>query len=174
MQQKLLALFATSSRCSRERFASHVWVRNTGIALSCRTGILACFGTRRLGSLRDISGWKPVLVALLEPFVVKKSRRFKFDEVRQRFRLTPTERRVAVFVVAAFVLGLITKCYRDAHPSPTPVQTHSGKSRVSRSSSAKVDQPRAPNAGNATRRPRKPAEKLDLSDSATKQDHQQR
>ena len=86
------------------------------------------------------------------PFVVKKSRRFKFDEVRQRFRLTPTEKRVAVFVVAAFVLGLITKCYRDAHPSPTPVQTHSGKSRVSRSSSAKVDQPRAPNAGNATRR----------------------
>ena len=28
-------------------------------------------------------------------FVVKKSRRFKFDEVSQRFRLTPTERRVS-------------------------------------------------------------------------------
>jgi hypothetical protein len=51
---------------------------------------------------------------------LKKGWRFKFDEVRQRFRLTPTERRVAVFVVAAFVLGLVTKCYRDAHPSPTP------------------------------------------------------
>ena len=36
--------------------------------------------------------------------MVKKSRRFKFDEVRQRFRLTSTERRVAVFVAAAFVL----------------------------------------------------------------------
>src|SRR4249920_1485044 len=108
------------------------------------------------------------------PLMVKKSRRFKFDEVRQRFRLTPTERRVALFVVAAFVLGLVTKCYRDAHPSPIPIQTHSGKSRVSRSSSAKVDQPRAPNTGNATRPTRKPAEKLDLSDSAAKQDHQQR
>src|SRR4249920_450735 len=108
------------------------------------------------------------------PLMVKKSRRFKFDEVRQRIRLTPTERRVALFVVAAFVLGLITKCYREAHPSPTPVQTHSGKSRVSRSSSAKVDQPGALNSRETARRPRKPAEKLDLSDSATKQDHQQR
>ena len=70
--------------------------------------------------------------------MAKKSRRFKFDEVRQQFRLTPTERRVVVFVVAAFVLGLITKCYRDAHPFATPGHIHSGKSRVSRSSSAKV------------------------------------
>ena len=45
--------------------------------------------------------------------MVKKNRRFKFDEIRQRFRLTPTERRVGLFVAAAFVLGLITKCYRD-------------------------------------------------------------
>ena len=53
-------------------------------------------------------------------FVTKKSRRFKFNEVRQRFRLTAIEKRVALFVVVAFVLGLITKCYRDAHPSPAP------------------------------------------------------
>jgi hypothetical protein len=53
-------------------------------------------------------------------FALKAGGRFRFDEVRQRFRLTPTEKRVAVFVVAAFVLGLATKCYRDAHPSPTP------------------------------------------------------
>lgn len=51
---------------------------------------------------------------------LKKVWRFRFDEVRQRFRLTPTEKRVAVFVVAAFVLGLATKCYRDAHSSPPP------------------------------------------------------
>src|SRR5205814_3248982 len=50
------------------------------------------------------------------PFVAKRSWRFKFNEVRQRFRLTPTEKRVAVFVLAAFVLGLGTKCYRDTHP----------------------------------------------------------
>jgi hypothetical protein len=53
-------------------------------------------------------------------FVLKKNWRLRFDEVRQRFRLTPMEKRVAVFVVAAFVLGLVTKCYRDAHSSPTP------------------------------------------------------
>jgi len=53
-------------------------------------------------------------------FVVKKNWRLKFDAVRQRFRLTPTEKRVVVFVLAAFMLGLITKCYRDAHPSPPP------------------------------------------------------
>jgi hypothetical protein len=96
-------------------------------------------------------------------FVVKKRRRFKLHEVRQRFRLTPTEKRVIVFVAAAFVLGLVTKCYRDAHPSSNPVQT--GKSRVLRSSS---------NAGQATTRTRKSSEKLDLSHSATKQEHQQK
>src|ERR1700730_86007 len=52
------------------------------------------------------------------PFVAKKRWRLRFDEVRQRFRLTPTEKRVAVFILAALVLGLITKCYRDAHPRP--------------------------------------------------------
>jgi hypothetical protein len=51
--------------------------------------------------------------------VVAKRWRFKLDQARQRFRLTSTERRVAVFVFAAFVLGLATKCYRDA-PSPPP------------------------------------------------------
>jgi hypothetical protein len=53
-------------------------------------------------------------------FVVKKNWRFKFGETRQRFRLTPTEKRVAVFILAAVVLGLATKCYRDTHFSPTP------------------------------------------------------
>jgi hypothetical protein len=54
---------------------------------------------------------------------LKKTRRFKFDEVREKFRLTPTERRVALFIIAAFVLGLVTKCYRDAHPQmPTLIE----------------------------------------------------
>jgi hypothetical protein len=107
-------------------------------------------------------------------FVVKKNLHFKFDEVRQRFRLTPTERRVVVFVAAAFVLGLVTKCYRDAHPSPTPVQTHSSRARASASFRAKADQPGALKTGEAARRTRKSAEKLDLSDSGTKQEHQQK
>jgi hypothetical protein len=110
---------------------------------------------------------------LAKVFVVKKSRRFNFDEVRQRFRLTPTEKRVVVFVAAAFVLGLITKCHRDAHQSPTPVQAHPGSSRAS-VSRAKVDQPRALNTGQAARRQPKSAEKLDLSNSATKQEDQQK
>jgi hypothetical protein len=55
--------------------------------------------------------------------LVNKRDRFNFDELRQRFRFTPTEKRVAVFVVAAFVLGLATKCYRDAHlPTPTRIE----------------------------------------------------
>jgi hypothetical protein len=41
-----------------------------------------------------------------------------FDQVRQRFRLTSAEKRVVLFVVAAFVIGVLTKCYRDAHPYP--------------------------------------------------------
>jgi len=52
--------------------------------------------------------------------VVKNNWRFKFAEARQRFRLTPTEKRVAVFVLAALVLGIATKWYRDAQSSPYP------------------------------------------------------
>jgi hypothetical protein len=106
--------------------------------------------------------------------VVKKSRRFKFDEVRQRFRLTPTERRVALFVAAAFVLGLVTKCYRDAQPSPTPVQTHSGKSPASRSSSTNVDKPGALNVRETARGRRKSTEKLNLPDSPAEQQYQRK
>src|SRR5262252_2073339 len=91
----------------------------------------------------------------------------KLDRVWQRFRLTPAEKRVVAFVAAAFLLGLITKCYRDAHPSPTPVQTHS---TTATSTSRKAYKTRAkPN--DPTRRPTKSEEKLDLSDSATKQDY---
>ncbi len=50
---------------------------------------------------------------------LKKSWRFNLDQVRQRLLLTPTEKRVVVFVLAALVLGLGTKCYRDAHPTPS-------------------------------------------------------
>lgn len=110
-------------------------------------------------------------------FVVKKSRRFKFDEVRQKFRLTPTERGVAVFVAAAFVLGLVTKCYRDAHPSPTPIERHS-KTMKSRSTSTrkirKAHDTGAVKPGDPVRPLPKSEEKLDLSDSATKQEYRQR
>jgi hypothetical protein len=105
-------------------------------------------------------------------FVVKQRQRFKFDEVRQRLRLTPTETRVALFVAAAFVLGLVTKCYRGAHPSSAPAQTHSGTMPASASSQTKADRPRALKTGKTTRRLRKSVEALDLSDSAMQQERQ--
>jgi hypothetical protein len=60
---------------------------------------------------------------------LKKRLRFRFDEVGQRFRLTPTEKRVAAFVVAAFALGLSTKCYRDAHQSPSLPQPNNTRTK---------------------------------------------
>lgn len=39
---------------------------------------------------------------------------------REIFVLTPEEIRTVCFVLLAFVLGLATKCYRDAHPRPLP------------------------------------------------------
>ena len=38
---------------------------------------------------------------------MKRRWRFKLDQARQKFLLTPTEKRVVVFVLAAFVLGLL-------------------------------------------------------------------
>jgi hypothetical protein len=94
--------------------------------------------------------------------VGKKRRHFKLDEVRERFRLTLTEKRVAVFVAVAFLLGLITKCYRDAHP------------KTMMSTSKKTYETHAVKPGDRAKRPVKSAEILDLSDSATKQEEQQK
>ena len=49
---------------------------------------------------------------------MKLSERWNWDELRHKFVLTPEEKRVITFVIAAFVLGLATKCYRDTHPRP--------------------------------------------------------
>jgi hypothetical protein len=117
---------------------------------------------------------------------VKKRRRFKLDELRQRFRLTSTEIGVAAFVAGAFVLGLVTKCYRDVHSSPTPVETRPGKRATGMSipfrratarrgsMSKRADQTRAMKLRDPANRTPKSEEKLDLSDSATKQDHRQK
>jgi hypothetical protein len=108
--------------------------------------------------------------------VVSKRRHFKLDEVRQRFRLTSTEIRVTAFVAVAFVLGLVTKCYRDAHSSPTPVKTQPRRTVTSmnRRMSKKADQTRAMKLRDPARRSPKSEEKLDLSNSATKQDYGQK
>jgi hypothetical protein len=53
---------------------------------------------------------------------LKFSERWQWQELRHKLVLTPEEKRVISFVVAAFILGLGTKCYRDMHPQ-LPVQT---------------------------------------------------
>jgi hypothetical protein len=47
---------------------------------------------------------------------LKTRRRFKFNQARQKFILTPAEKRVVIFVLTAFLLGLGTKCYRESRP----------------------------------------------------------
>jgi hypothetical protein len=42
--------------------------------------------------------------------------RWNWEELRHKLVLTPEEKRVITFVIAAFFLGLTTKCYRDTHP----------------------------------------------------------
>jgi len=46
--------------------------------------------------------------------------RWRFDELKQRLVLTREEKRVIVFILAAFVLGLVAKHYRATHPRPVP------------------------------------------------------
>ena len=74
--------------------------------------------------------------------VVKNNWRFKFAEARQRFRLTPTEKRVAVFILAVVVLGLATKCYRDAHLSSTPATSKIEQASSVRTTKAKRVSPK--------------------------------
>jgi len=42
-------------------------------------------------------------------------------ELRHRLVLTPEEKRVISFVIAAFLLGAGTKCYRETRPQ-TPIR----------------------------------------------------
>jgi KTSC domain len=48
---------------------------------------------------------------------------WSWEELRHRFVLTAEEKRVVAFVLAAFILGVGTKCYRDTHPRhPPPIE----------------------------------------------------
>jgi hypothetical protein len=54
------------------------------------------------------------------PFHPLKERwRSRFDALKQRFVLTREEKRVIIFIVVAFALGLTARHYRGAH-SPIP------------------------------------------------------
>jgi hypothetical protein len=97
-------------------------------------------------------------------FVVKKNWRFKFGEARQRFRLTPTEIRVAAFVVAAFALGLITKCYRDAHQSPSLPQPN--KTRTKFASPAPASTPARKRTGKARKQSPQPSSAVHVPETS--------
>ena len=49
---------------------------------------------------------------------MKVPERWQWDELKHSFVLTPEEKRVICFVIAALLLGVGTKCYRDTHPRP--------------------------------------------------------
>jgi hypothetical protein len=50
---------------------------------------------------------------------LKERWRSSFDALKQRFVLTREEKRVIIFIVVAFALGLTARHYRGAH-APTP------------------------------------------------------
>ena len=75
--------------------------------------------------------------------MVKNNWRFKFAEARQRFRLTPTEKRVAIFILAAVVLGLATKWYRDAQSSPYPGDMENRTSKLRKDDKGQTRLPKA-------------------------------
>jgi hypothetical protein len=53
---------------------------------------------------------------------VKASADWSWAELKHRLVLTSEEKRVIIFVIAVFLLGVGTKCYRDARPK-TPVKS---------------------------------------------------
>ncbi|MEP7016346.1 MAG: hypothetical protein ABI925_12965 [Verrucomicrobiota bacterium] len=71
--------------------------------------------------------------------------RFNFKEAAQKFVLTSREKRVALFIIAAFLLGLSTKFYRDAHPVASPPP------------SKKISRSTAHRSPSTPQRPQKPA-----------------
>jgi hypothetical protein len=76
-------------------------------------------------------------------FVVKNNCRSKFVEARQRFRLTPTEKRVALFVLAAFVLGLAAKWYRECAFLPYPGDMENRGSKLRKDDKGQTCLPKA-------------------------------
>ena len=152
----------------------------------CRDGFSLLAGTFRLAAwrckqasrlFRDAQAGKPARQFRLEAEVtlwLKKSQMFKFDEVRQRFRLTPTIKTSSPVRCRGVRARVDHEMLSRRASVPCPCPNSFWKSRASRSSSAKVDQPGAPKASETARRTRKSAEKLNLPDSPTGQDYQQK
>jgi hypothetical protein len=63
---------------------------------------------------------------------------------REILVLTPEEKRTVCFVLIAFVLGLATKYYRDAHPRQLPKPDISVREHASPDSRHEMRTPRRP------------------------------
>jgi hypothetical protein len=63
---------------------------------------------------------------------------------REIFVLTPEEKKTVCFVLVAFVLGLATKYYRDAHPRLLPNPDISVPGHASPDSRREMRTPRRP------------------------------
>jgi hypothetical protein len=66
---------------------------------------------------------------------LKERWRSRFDALKQRFVLTREEKRVIIFIVFAFALGLIARHYRGAHsPAPDKIDNKHSYTRAQRAS----------------------------------------
>jgi hypothetical protein len=66
---------------------------------------------------------------------LKERWRSSFDALKQRFVLTREEKRVIIFIVVAFALGLTARHYRGAHsPTPNKIDNKHSYTRAQRAS----------------------------------------
>jgi hypothetical protein len=70
---------------------------------------------------------------------LKERWRSSFDALKQRFVLTREEKRVIIFIVVAFALGLTARHYRGAHsPAPDTVDNKHSYTRAQRVSPSSI------------------------------------
>ena len=85
-------------------------------AVSDRRGIGQFERIVRQPALRLASAWRHITGGQRPPLQASRPARAR----REIFVLTSEEKRTVCFVLLAFVLGLATRFYRDAHPQPSP------------------------------------------------------
>jgi hypothetical protein len=66
-----------------------------------------------------------------------------WDAIKHRLVLTPEEKRIIIFILVAFFLGLATNHYRSAHlPAPLKIDKKTRFSRTNQSSPSPTTSPR--------------------------------
>lgn len=76
---------------------------------------------------------------------LKTPRRFIFAELKEKFVLTRKEKKVVIFILCAFVLGLGTKHYRDINPVRAPSLTEKRPQKATTKKAAHSKAPPDPN-----------------------------